>query len=178
MSTQENHNILNILRQPPIVPCLIFSTGGLFTLRSHPTHILTSDEAQTILAGLQMFYDSLTDEQIENINRQMESDWQAGSPDIEPIDRPNTPKRSIVYLLYSAGLYKIGQTTQSVAVRVAELQRAIPHDIEVIHAIKSSDIDTLEAELHERYKAKRGRGEWFHLSPEDVEFIESMDGEV
>lgn len=93
--------------------------------------------------------------------------------------RPTTkyerkPIAGHVYLIKSSeGVYKIGKAV-SVKDRMKSFGITLPFDIELIHTIDTSDYTKLELELHERFAAKRLRGEWFTLSPEDVEYIKGL----
>lgn len=71
------------------------------------------------------------------------------------------------------GLYKIG-LSKDVRARIKTLGVALPFEIEPIHTIKTDDMVTLEKELHAQFNEKRVRGEWFALTPEDVEYVRSL----
>lgn len=90
---------------------------------------------------------------------------------------PEAPKRGRIYLLHSNGMYKIGYTTRKVGQRVDELQAAWPYPITLVHFYFSPDVLNDERVLHEKYADKRGNGEWFNLSSEDVEYITSLGGD-
>jgi hypothetical protein len=85
-------------------------------------------------------------------------------------------KRSgFVYLIKSeAGHYKIGRTT-NIADRAKVFGVKLPFDIEIEHTIVCSDYVKAEQHLHEKFSAKRGQGEWFTLSEEDVAYIKSLE---
>lgn len=72
-----------------------------------------------------------------------------------------------VYLMKSGRHYKIGRTT-SVGRRGSELAIKIPVPPTTIHSIETDDPVGVEAYWHKRFAEKRGEGEWFDLSPEDV----------
>jgi prophage antirepressor-like protein len=73
------------------------------------------------------------------------------------------------YLMYDTfrGYYKIGKSKDP-KIREATLQAEVP-TIELLHVIER-DIETY---LHNKFKAKRIRGEWFNLSKADVNYIKS-----
>lgn len=82
--------------------------------------------------------------------------------------------RGYVYLLRAEnGIYKIGRSAIPEA-RINAYNTHSPIEIELICLIKTRDMHRLEAELHRKYAAKRGRGEWFVLEVEDVEYIKSL----
>jgi hypothetical protein len=72
-----------------------------------------------------------------------------------------------VYLMKSGRHYKIGRTN-SVGRRERELGIKIPVPPKTIHRIETDDPIGVEAYWHKRFNDKRGEGEWFDLSPEDI----------
>ena len=66
------------------------------------------------------------------------------------------------------GLYKIGSTTRTVEIRMAEFAPKLPFEIEVLGVIKSEDAPTREAEIHNSYNHRNFRDDWFVLSDEEV----------
>lgn len=73
-----------------------------------------------------------------------------------------------VYLMKSGRHYKIGRTS-SIGRREWELGIKIPVPPRTIHSIETDDPVGVEAYWHKRFSEKRGEGEWFDLSAEDVE---------
>lgn len=79
-----------------------------------------------------------------------------------------------VYLIKSTeGYYKIGRS-KKLQERITTLGVQLPFDIELVHNIHSDDYTQLEIELHELFEPKRIRGEWFALSPDDIEYIKGL----
>ncbi|HEV8341630.1 MAG TPA: GIY-YIG nuclease family protein [Candidatus Binatia bacterium] len=72
-----------------------------------------------------------------------------------------------VYLMKSGRHYKIGRTN-SVGSRERQLTIKIPVPPKTIHSIETDDPIGVETYWHSRFSAKRGEGEWFELSPEDI----------
>ena len=65
------------------------------------------------------------------------------------------------------GVYKIGKSINP-QVRERTLQSDVP-TIELVHVIDGD----IEKHLHEKFLAKRVRGEWFNLSNNDLNYIMS-----
>lgn len=77
-----------------------------------------------------------------------------------------------VYLVKAEnGPYKIGMA-QSAKNRLKDFV-GLPFAISLEHVIATDDPRKLESYLHERFKSRRVRGEWFDLSGSDVEEIKS-----
>lgn len=76
-----------------------------------------------------------------------------------------------IYLMPSPlGVYKIGLTTNPTQ-RKRHFTTMLPFDVEFIALIQSDDIKRLERQLHTKFKSKHYKGEWFHLSQEDVNYV-------
>lgn len=76
-------------------------------------------------------------------------------------------KTGFVYLMKSGRHYKIGRTV-SVGSRERQLAIQVPIAPSVVHQIETDDPVGVEAYWHRRFEEKRGEGEWFALSAEDV----------
>jgi mRNA-degrading endonuclease YafQ of YafQ-DinJ toxin-antitoxin module len=89
----------------------------------------------------------------------------------------NTIKNNIgiVYLLKikDKQQYKIGVSKQFKK-RYNKLNTLMPFELITVNKIKSNNIFKLEKSLHEKFKDKRIKGEWFKLEPKDVEYIMSI----
>lgn len=86
----------------------------------------------------------------------------------------SSPQHGYVYLVDSrAGYWKIGRSAVPVQ-RIGMLEVKLPYDLEVIALIETKNMYVLESRLHKKYAAKRAKGEWFRLTPEDIAFIKSL----
>lgn len=73
-----------------------------------------------------------------------------------------------VYLVRSGQHFKIGRTN-ALETRMRALARQLPEKLIVIHHIKTDDPSGIETYWHRRFAKQRQNGEWFALSPDDVE---------
>jgi len=90
----------------------------------------------------------------------------------EPANVPES--RGFVYLIRAeTGVFKIGKAT-NVARRMANLGHLSPVALELVHTISAFNALAAESDLHRRFRARRVRGEWFALTPEDVEYVCSL----
>jgi hypothetical protein len=72
-----------------------------------------------------------------------------------------------VYLIECSGYYKIG-IASDVERRLAELQTGNPADLTIDTCYEFSNVQAVETVLHQKYSAKRRRGEWFELTLTDI----------
>lgn len=79
-----------------------------------------------------------------------------------------------VYLLQCGEHFKIGYSLTPHK-RVRQLRTGSPHPIRMIHELKTPCFKLIEKQLHHKFRSKRGKGEWFTLAPEDVEYITSLN---
>lgn len=96
------------------------------------------------------------------------------SEDIKPLKI--NKNAGYVYLLEYNNLYKIG-CSKNIDKRLHDLEKNTPHKINLIHSIKTDNKYKLENELHQKYKDKRSKGEWFSLSDSDIQNIKNI-GEI
>jgi Meiotically up-regulated gene 113 len=89
-------------------------------------------------------------------------------------------KHSCVYLIEAKGMkrFKIGKTDRLFK-QFKAIQSASPINVEIIHVILSNpeSVGSLEKEFHSRFARVRIHGEWFDLSPEDVNTFVQHQGE-
>lgn len=72
-----------------------------------------------------------------------------------------------VYLLKFGRHHKIGRSN-SAGRRERELSIQLPEKARLVHAIKTDDPVGIELYWHRRFESRRGNGEWFDLTAEDI----------
>ncbi len=82
-------------------------------------------------------------------------------------DKINLPIKTYLMKDFFRDVYKIGKSTNP-CFREKTLQSEVP-TIKLIHIIE----EDIEKHLHEKFSAKRIRGEWFNLSINDLNYITS-----
>jgi hypothetical protein len=89
-----------------------------------------------------------------------------------PRERPRPEgKVGYVYLIEMRGDYKIGRTKSWRGSRKKAFS-GYPYRVTLVALLRSFNAAELESALHARYAKKRLRGEWFALSPADVQEIQ------
>ncbi|MEP7286261.1 MAG: GIY-YIG nuclease family protein [Chloroflexota bacterium] len=81
-----------------------------------------------------------------------------------------------VYLITAheiPGKYKIG-ITQNINKRIYDMSTVVPVTFRVLHLIECSNMRHAENTLHNMFSEKRLVGEWFALTYEDIEYIQSI----
>lgn len=77
-----------------------------------------------------------------------------------------------VYLIRaSMGLYKIGRTDHDPVLRLKDLGKFSPCELELVCAIETRNSFELEQQYHQEFADKKIRGEWFALTEEVVACI-------
>jgi hypothetical protein len=79
-----------------------------------------------------------------------------------------------VYLLQVGQLYKIG-CSKNPEKRIRQLQTGSSASIRCIHLLPTDYYRQIERQLHLKFAAQRGLGEWFALRGEDVAYIQSLN---
>lgn len=69
--------------------------------------------------------------------------------------------------------YKIGYSTSPKS-RLEGMQTSCPFKISLLWSQKCPNYKQIECLLHDKYKDKRTKGEWFELNSEDIKFITEL----
>jgi len=135
---------------------------------------LTSAEWKALRKSIDNTYKQISDTEIDRLNKASLDARMKQREENRRETKKYKPKPGYVYLLEYDGLHKIGMT-KNISSRLKQFGARMPHDVTLIHSVKTSDTVSLEVELHERYAEKRMNGEWFNLSPSDVHDIMNME---
>lgn len=88
-----------------------------------------------------------------------------------PLANTSNTKEGFIYLgvlkIDNKKRYKIGKTNL-VERRSTELSLQLPEKLELVHYIKTDDMNGIEAYWHKRFTDKNTNGEWFNLSSDDI----------
>jgi len=85
---------------------------------------------------------------------------------------------NIVYVITDGLFTKIGITNSSTAKRLKQLQTGNPNKLTVEKEITTMHADDIEKRLHIKYSDKRMCGEWFNLSPKEIDDVKSTLAEL
>ena len=95
--------------------------------------------------------------------------WKNAQPVETPAARQRDAQRILghVYLLRSGRHYKIGRSNAA-GRRERELAIQLPDKAQIVHKIATDDPAGIEAYWHTRFRDRRGNGEWFALTQQDI----------
>jgi len=83
------------------------------------------------------------------------------------------PTSGYVYVIRSSYGFKIGKTV-NLKERTRLFEVKLPFKISVEHYAWFEDYTAAERDFHRRFHDKRLEGEWFDLSPSDIEYLRSQ----
>lgn len=170
--------------------------GEMLVFADYQGIFLTEQQtAKCLMAELQKTYAKISPEDIEEISKlnllgttpSMYSQCYSMPPtsisaeefqeyfiDTFPSKNKRAKKTGYVYFLKYGEDTKIGRAI-NVKTRIKELTKSMPRRFTLIHTIKTNDYAQCEKNFHDKYKEKRGVGEWFSLSDQDLEDIKKTD---
>lgn len=88
------------------------------------------------------------------------------------MNQPSLPRKSI-YVFEQCGFYKIGYSYNPHK-RLENIKCASPNETRLVLSFPIHNVKIVEKELHNRFKDKRIRGEWFELSDGDLQDITNI----
>jgi len=76
----------------------------------------------------------------------------------------------IVYFLRAENkdLFKVGITRNDVDKRIGSIQTTCPYELHLYGSVESPAYQAIEREIHQEWKDRRRRGEWFTVGADDV----------
>lgn len=88
---------------------------------------------------------------------------------IDPLEIPDEFVPGFVYLVRNhLGHIKIGKAKNPRS-RFSNLQTASSSQLELLHVIETNAMAQAESSLHAKFEKRRVRGEWFDLTPKQIE---------
>lgn len=78
-------------------------------------------------------------------------------------------RANVVYFLQAGPFIKIGFTSGTPEARIDQLKTGCPYELRLLATIPGAQ--SLEREIHQRFRAARANLEWFHATPELLAFI-------
>jgi hypothetical protein len=142
--------------------------------------IPTEDEFWHLIDLALRWYRRCGEDEVRGYNLEKWKEYQRRFADAHPNATPKAqpvpkaqPKPGYVYVLASAGVYKIGRTVDPTS-RQKALGIALPYPVEMVATIYSEDYRRLESDLHEQYAGKRLNGEWFELTADDLAALKAL----
>lgn len=154
--------------QQPIYMLEDFSDVPIIHIGRGLDRYLTVEECDEIIARAKIAKKFARQNDVHALNVDIWRQSEASSR--SPRERKK-PSPTNIYLMVdkNTGLHKIGRSKTPVT-RERTLQSEKP-TIEIIFHTAGTVKD--EKHLHEKFNAKRVRGEWFNLSEEDIDFIKT-----
>ena len=150
-----------------------YDTDDLYPLDTDWTIIPFKDFLDIQHMALE-FYAKHTAKEIEEFNVEAHIRWEEDRKKLEPRQYATYNARGYIYLIGSDhGVYKIGKA-KDVSNRYKLIGINLPFPTELLHTIAVSDMTYAERVLHQRYAKERQHGEWFTLSPEQLEEIKAI----
>lgn len=105
-------------------------------------------------------------------------DLETSEDEVEAEDTSEpTGEAGTVYIFQAGQLFNISAAVEPVEKIIEGLKNDVSQDIELVHAIATTDAQAMEAAFHRKFARKRQKGYWFGLSKKDVAWLKSHKGE-
>lgn len=151
------------------------SNGSLLFNGVNGGFMPSKEEASRMIAALQAYIQSTSEDEIANHNNQIR--WQQAIASVAHRTRRGS---GYLYVMHSPLLaqYKIGASTD-LKQRLCSIRSQIGDlEISIHQSFWSESVWKVESAFHVFFEEKRTQGEWFNLSPADISFITSIAGGV
>lgn len=144
-------------------------------LNEHGPHIPTRAEFAAFYSKMEAFHATHTDQEIALLNERSRIACAALQEQLraQRDAHERKSKASYVYLMWSDNLYKIGISIDPERRRKA-VEEGLLKPVLLICQFFTDRAWKIERGLHQRFASKRIKGEWFDLTPEDVEYIRGL----
>lgn len=109
----------------------------------------------------------ISDDEADNITRKTILDL--------PLVRKRGPANKVYFIQAKNGLVKIG-IANNVYLRLESLNTASPVDLNLLFWIETNEARKLESSFHNIFRSKHIKGEWFNLSPDDIDWVKRNYG--
>jgi hypothetical protein len=161
---QELAALTRTLRRFPTISDLRAARATRSTLPSLEAYLRLSGRSWATLRQMLVAHcrNSQTDADLSAFVKDEAKDQTDGAPDSK-----SARVRGFVYLARHGQDYKIGRSND-VTRRRRELALLLPQELKHVHVIETDDPEGIERYWHQRFEARRVRGEWFRLTPEDI----------
>lgn len=138
--------------------------NALYVVETDEGRVLAHQSAETIIKGLQAFYQRITPEEIAVINESYMPQPDLPAPDDTP---------GAIYVMHFNDRYKIGFSRSGVHKRRYKIQgelrkRHLEGKLSIVYTKHTLHPAWLERQLHSLFDAKRIEFEWFNLSDSDL----------
>lgn len=130
--------------------------------------VLAKEEWSNLKRKIDNFYNQVSYEDIDELNRQIRSEK------IKSGKKKASSSEGHIYLLNVGENYKIGMS-DDVHRRVAAIRTSMPFvQVNIVHYFRCHRVSKVEGALHKLFSHKRLGGEWFKLSPKEVEWFKAL----
>lgn len=141
---------------------------------------LTHDAWQAIKDEVDTYFQQVSIDEIDYLQKDWERErlWDLEmSLSVFPSFTKTAPESQMgegfVYVLQAGPYFKIGHSAD-IDDRIKQLSTLPPFDLELVCSITTPDMVELEKSLHIVFANKRKNGEWFELTPADVEWLKGL----
>lgn len=104
---------------------------------------------------------------IDSYNSKLENKIKQMEENVDYTTKPKTPQKGYVYIYKSGEYCKIGRA-KNIETRRKVYRTENPHPIEIVAEKFVNNYIDAENQLHETFKNKRFRGEWFKITNQEA----------
>lgn len=136
--------------------------------------VLTKSQVLEMVSATEFTYNNASEESIYEYNEQVLESRRVRLGSFGEKSGPIKKQYNsgYVYLIKRGIYHKIGMTS-NIKKRFQQISSQSPYESELVCYIETTVVADLELRMHNYYREKRIRGEWFLLSHDDVEYIKN-----